>query len=144
MCFSKNLFIFYSDWQFFRKITYPLGSKASIGRWRACATTDPWIERKKSEDGSVTNCAEFDVAEFSEPEPTFDVSWESRSGPSSSSIFDSGGLTSEPHFVTLKFGPEMKKSFRRDVPISGRVSYLNFVICYFSNSVSAFPSKLLV
>jgi hypothetical protein len=31
--------------------------------------------------------------------------------------------------VTLKFGPEMKKSFRRDVPISGRVSYLNIVIC---------------
>ena len=57
----------FSDLPYFRKISYPLGSKATAGQWRACATTNPWIERSKlrpeSEigDGSVTNCVEFEV-----------------------------------------------------------------------------------
>ncbi len=57
-----------------------------------------------------------------EPEPSFS---ESDDNPilasAETSVLDSG-LTSEQHFVTLKFGEEMKKKFQPDVPISGRVS----------------------
>ncbi len=75
----------------------------------------------ETQDGSVTNCAEFEVSESAEPEPSFVLSWESRTVPTiSSSVVDSG-LISEQHFVTLEFGPEMKRTYRRDVPISGRV-----------------------
>ena len=120
----------FSDLPYFRKISYPLGSKATAGQWRVCATTNPWIERSKlrpeSEigDGSVTNCVEFEVIDEREPEPmlltTPTVNGLTSSSSDETLVVDSG-LTSEQHFVTLKFGEEMKKTFRFDVPITGRV-----------------------
>ena len=75
-----------------------------------------------SADGSVTNCVEFEVEQYSEPEPSFVLSWEAQDLPNNASSSLDSGLISEQHFVTLVFGPEMKKSFPRHVPISGRVS----------------------
>jgi hypothetical protein len=45
--------------------------------------------------------------------------------PEASDPFElDSGLSAEQHFVTLNFGPEMKKTFRFNVPISGRVRRL--------------------
>ena len=78
-----------------------------------------------SADGSVTNCVQFEVEQYSEPEPIFVLSWEARDVPNNVSSSLDSSLISEQHFVTLVFGPEMKKSFTRHVPISGRVSAKN-------------------
>ena len=125
----------FSELPYFRKVSYPLGSKASTGRWRSCATTNPWIERKLrpesiSNDGSVTSCVEFDVEEEKDTELSFSETFENQiSSSAETSVLDSG-LTFEQHFVSLKFGDEMKKKYRPGVPISGRVrSLLDFYNC---------------
>jgi hypothetical protein len=122
-----NMDSFISDWNLFRKLRYHLGLKASLGGWKVCATTNPWIERtsvhQKINDEFLVNCCNFTVISDQSPfdeDNGLDVEM-SRDPILNSAFSTPDEVESEPHFVTLSFGSEFHPTFQRNVPISGRV-----------------------
>lgn len=120
---------FFLGWNLFRNLHYHLGLKASLGVWKVCATTNPWVQRtsvhRKSTDEYLINCWNFTVIskeiEQDAPEDGIDGETILRSA----TLTASEEVKSEPHFVTLSFGNEFQSSYQRNIPISGRVWWIS-------------------
>lgn len=105
--------------KFFRQIVYPLGDKCACGKWTVCASSSPeWTTMGKDHD-----CVEFIVEETAAKRDGDDDKEDVEEGFAAvqSMVVDDGGLISEQHFVKLEFGPDMRRTFRPRVPVSGKL-----------------------
>ncbi len=106
--FVTSLFYIFSE--VFKELVYPLGGKASEGRWKVCAH-----DGNEADDSKKNNmeCVDFYVGDL--------AASESEAEPDLLNLEDNPN--SVEHFVKLEFDEDMRRDFRPGVPYSGKVKY---------------------